>query len=784
MQFWKRKNWILMHWLAIPLILSMVVCGCANKGEGYEIERYADKSEYRTDGVWTEREKACLTFIREKMMKNGGIYTGYLESYGKGEAAKGHEVLAESEGLMLRYAVQKKDKALYQEIKGYITNILEQEMYLSYRADEKGTAMKVNACVDDLRIIRGLLEGGDYDLALRYARQLQKTNFKKGVLVDYYTASDKRSADTMTLCYGDLKAMDMVAEQIEAWKEIRANTEQVMLGGYLGDDFPFFQTRYQVHKKQYVSENIFMIEALLTAYHLSEVGKCPQRTVEWIEENLKNGKIFGTYTVKGEPIGDTESTAVYAICMLIGQQTGNQTIVQMAQECLEKFQVMEEKSEIFGAFGEANTLEVYSFDNLMALMALRTIADGDVMEEEKIEKADTLCIASEKKRNLLEPILKSIGKTVDFLEARAVTENIWESYRYVITTEDEILEQIPEDKKVFAVGTSELPKKQGNLAYAEKAYVTFQMNEFTEVAKMKEQFFYVKNSVDGQAYGELSFMQEKVPYSIVNEEYGYAAYVDCGELSSVALSSALRDFLEKPQKNGKFYVMIDKVYPFTNQKMLAKMGKDLYENGIPYLLQVMPVYDNLSYPAFDRWAEQIRKLQEQGAAPVLHAPVDTGGTDADEQELKSKLLVAQQALEYRGVNLYSMETMPLSISLDFLKNVTGKTRNFEQLPVDTVLVLPVYDTQEEWAKDIQFLSEKWIKAVDYRNSVEKEEIFYEKGKEKTYQYREKHEASMKDFFNRSNKVLLVIVGGAVFLFLFLLFSSYRVYQDKFRNHEK
>ena len=74
------------------------------------------------------------------------------------ELAKGHEVLSESEGLLLRYAVLAGEEAIYQEVKGYITGVLEQENYLSYRIDEESTPHLVNAAVDDLRIIRGLYE--------------------------------------------------------------------------------------------------------------------------------------------------------------------------------------------------------------------------------------------------------------------------------------------------------------------------------------------------------------------------------------------------------------------------------------------------------------------------------------------------------------------------------------------------------------------------------------------------------------------------------------------------
>lgn len=764
------------------LVFSLFLSGCKAEMKVYDIAEYAPNVQCRTDGKEGEAEEACFRFLTGSMMERGGIYTRYLESKKSGKLASGHEVLAESEGLMLRYAVQRHDRKLYEEIRQYITQVLAGEDYLSYRVKQNGERMEVNAVVDDLRIIRGLYEGGDQELALKYAAQLQKTNIKQGLLVDYYTASDQGTSDDMTLCYGDLAAMDYVAGHMEEWKELRLKTEKVMREGYLGDDFPFFQTRYHVRKKKYTSENIFMIEALLTAYHLAEVGKCPQRTVDWIEEHLNNGKIYGTYTISGEPVEETESTAVYALCVLIGQQTGSKKVTELARLCMERLQITEKDSEIYGAFGDGESLDVYSFDNLMALLALRTLAEGSAeTAEEETEPADTVLIANDSERAVLEPLIQSVGKKADYIEEEKFSAHMTEKYRYVITTADDVLRHIPEGKKVFAVGTPKLPGSGEKLDYRETAYVSVSLDGFRQNGRKKEQLFYMGRTGEGQFFGQLDIAPgKKVPYSMVNGDYGYASYAESGDLSSIALAAAFREFFQEPQRPGKFYVMIDEIYPFTDKKMLSQMGADLHENGIPFLLHVMPVYENLAYPEFGRWADRILGLQLKGGAAVMHGAVDTGWTDAEEEGLESKMLFAESALEHRGVNLYPMEQMPVKIGMDFLENVEGETRNFAALPVDTVLVLPVYGTKEEWQKNLDILSDKWLTVSDYRAGFEKKETVYERQPEEKYEYREKTEVSMKGFFDRSNQVLLIIVGIAVTVFALILISSYRIYQRKFK----
>lgn len=766
------------------LLVSVLLSGCGLEKQVNPIAKYAPLQSVRTDLKPLEEETLCLQFIREKLMEQGGIYTRYLESGAGGKLAAGHEVLLESEGLLLRYAVQIGDSGLYEEIQQYIAEVLQQENYLSYRADENQKPMQVNASVDDLRIIRALYEGGDWETGRRYAAQLQKNNLKKGLLTDFYTAGDGRTADTMTLCYGDLKAMDYAAKESESWNPIRQKTEEIMLGGYLGDEFPFFQTRYQIKKGKYSSEDISMVESLLTAYHLAEAGKCPQRTLEWLEEKLYGEGIYGKYSIQGEPLETTQSTAIYALCVLIGQQTGNQSITEQAGERMKSFQVLEPNSEIYGAFGTAENLEVYSFDNLMALLALRTLAVEEVENQEQT-KNDTALICEAKEQTDLEELLKSCGKPSDFLKKEEVSPELLEPYDYIVTTQEEVLEQIPEGKKVFAVGTGKLPGYSEKIQRQEQAVVSVGFDEFTQEPKLKKEFYYMEPSDTGKVFGTLKLMQEKeVPYSVVWENCGYASWVENRDLSSIALAGAFREFFGTVQENGKFYVMLDEIYPFTDGKRLLKMGADLRENGIPYLLNVMPVYDNLNYPEFGKWTNRLTQLQDSGGTVLLHEPVNSGATDADERELDSKMLFAKRALSYRGVNLYPMENRPLTLDLEFLKKVKGSGRNFGTLPVDTVLVLPVFEREEEWESCLALLKEKWLSVSDYRRNYpellrqyrEKPELSTEE-----YQYREKEEVSMKGFFDRSNQILLTIVGFAVVLFLILLIASQRIYQNKFRK---
>lgn len=778
----KVKGGILVLWFCMLMIGCI---GCKEKEYEPEITEFAPYAAYETDGEKGEQEKLCYEFLTSRMMEHGGIFTEFLETNHEKELAGGHEVLAESEGLMLRYAVQTGDRELYEEVREYILGVLAQENYLSYRADQQGTPMEVNACVDDLRIIRGFYEGGDKGLAIRFAQQLKETNFKEGLLVDFYSAKEKKSGSEMTLCYGDLAAMEYLAKENDEWKELQENTEKVLLKGYLGDSFPFFQRRYQVEKKEYSSDEIFMVEALLTAYHLAEVGKCPQATVDWLENALEQGAVYGTYTVDGEPLEEMESTAVYALCALIGRQTGNKNVAVRALGKLLGFQVMEEDSPVYGAFANAATLSAHSFDNLTALLALRT--ETVKKEAEELERTDILLICSEEEQKQLEAIIKSTGKTADAIRPSEVTGEILNRYSYVITTSQEAGERLPKKlpkgKKLFCIGTERAVGMEKELCYQTENHAVFRLKEFTQQSKKLRPLFYIAPPYQGNSYGSLEFTDgRKVPYSVVTSFYGFASYVPGNDLSAMALHLAFCDFFGIPESKGELYVMIDEIYPFGSEDRLVAMGEDLYENGIPFILRVMPVHENLSYPEFERWTSCLSYLQTIGGTVVLHDPVHAEKADYEDSDLAAKRSYAKSSLENSGVAVHAMESAFLEMDLDFLREVRGEARNLEAFPADIMLILPVYQEEKEWKKSLRLLRDRWITAADYGSddgglTIEKPKD----GKQEDFVYRETTEGTMKGFFDKSNRILLVIVSVTVVIFLILLANSSRIYKKKFKS---
>ena len=113
-----------------------------------------------------------------------------------------------------------------------------------------------------------------------------------------------------------------------------------------------------------------MTEGVLTVLQLAKVGQHKDETVEWLLETLKDGAVYGTYnTLTGMPTTNIESTAIYAGIAQIGKVIGNQELYDLAMDKMLTFQIQTENSLLKGAFGDETSEQIYSYDNLQALLA-------------------------------------------------------------------------------------------------------------------------------------------------------------------------------------------------------------------------------------------------------------------------------------------------------------------------------------------------------------------------------------------------------------------------------
>ena len=363
-------------WVAV-LVLFTASCSAGN---GAQTSEPSTAGEYVTaEQIQTDvREEICFEFLTGNMLtEQGGVRTNYLDKAENAELATGAEVLSESMGLLMLYAVEIRDEVLFGRLLHFVEGYLDTGAILSYRYSPESGAYTVNAFVDDIRIIRALLKadealgGGYLNTALKYADRLYNTNVKDSRVYDMYDEQYGITNDFVTLCYIDLDTMQQLSAYDPRWDEIFETMRDIVEGGYISDTFPLYAGSLGYADMQYSTSDISMVQSALTALSLARIGECPQATLDYLKDCVTSGAIYGTYSQDGVRSSDTESTAIYAICAMIAEAAGDDEMYGLCIELMNRFQVMDETSQVYGAFANAKTMDLYAFDNLTALLAYR-----------------------------------------------------------------------------------------------------------------------------------------------------------------------------------------------------------------------------------------------------------------------------------------------------------------------------------------------------------------------------------------------------------------------------
>lgn len=319
------------------------------------------------------------TFLKKKMLNNGSFITNYkvTKNQSKGELATGHDRLSESSGLWLRHLAltgqQKEFDTFYKETK--------QHFYkggqFSYRLNADGSLSPVNATVDDLRIMRALLEAAAKFNDDRYAKEVDnllktfsKQSMQGDVMVDFYDIDKKQASDVISLYYLELQTMGYIYDKMGIDDKYLEYEYNILKDGYISDDFPFYYAQYSYKNNQYVKKDtINVIESLLSILYLAEIGKQKQESIDYIKEAVTTGTLYNSYDLQGNPVDKSQSAASYAIVAMIAREIDDEDLYQKAIQIIHNFQITVPTSPIFGGIGDPTTLEVFSYNNLMALLS-------------------------------------------------------------------------------------------------------------------------------------------------------------------------------------------------------------------------------------------------------------------------------------------------------------------------------------------------------------------------------------------------------------------------------
>lgn len=317
--------------------------------------------------------KVTGDFVRNHLMDDrGGVHTIYDP---EADSAIKSDVLSETQGVMLEYALLRKDQQLFEKILSYINGVMRVNGITSWNVSNDKPS-EVNSLLDDFRILGALLSANDlwggYDqLITSYSDEIAKYGIHNRNYVDFYDSGYKKYADRFTLCYGDLPVMSRLAVLDERFTQPYESAKKLILGGKISEGFPLYYSWYDYNKNSYVSDDLNTAEAMVTLIHLAEAGLLGDDTMAWLKTQMDAGGVKARYKTDGTVVEgyNYDSTAVYALIAMIGEIEGDKKLQGKALKKMEKMRIMDTAYPYYGAFGLEDGSGITSFDQVMAMLA-------------------------------------------------------------------------------------------------------------------------------------------------------------------------------------------------------------------------------------------------------------------------------------------------------------------------------------------------------------------------------------------------------------------------------
>lgn len=370
------KNRMKVIVIILAIILSTSYIGYVNL---YKYVKKVNLPSFVSTEEVSREESLLLSFINNKLMDDrGGIYTNYSNNKTDGDLTKGHDILSESQGIILNYYLYNNEKIEYENTFKYIKeNMMLRNGLVSWRIEDSEPS-NVSATIDDLRIARSLILAGEEFENLKYryyglkiAKGIKKNLVTDNRPIDFEDGYGK--SNITTLCYLDLYAMDILSLFDEDWNSIYDKSLEIINNGFISNELPLYRKFYDGDKEGYDNEErVDTLLSLLVILNKAEVNEDVSQSVTWLKDRLKwYGYISTTYDIKTMEESRVESTSIYANLALIAKVINDKELYDLAINKMKNFQVLNIESDIYGAFGYEASNEVYSYDNLNALLAFR-----------------------------------------------------------------------------------------------------------------------------------------------------------------------------------------------------------------------------------------------------------------------------------------------------------------------------------------------------------------------------------------------------------------------------
>lgn len=396
------------------------------------------------------------------------------------------------------------------------------------------------------------------------------------------------------------------------------------------------------------------------------------------------------------------------------------------------------------------------------------------------DSGNVLLVYNDKEEmEVISNLIKACGMTPSPVDSVEYSSDMIDDYEFVVLQDAAPFKDVLQSgKSLVCLGDDfkVIPGAQVNVMNR-KTHAELNVYENNQSIILDEGFSYI-SAYEGETVGNIRFEGIDTPMGVITDKIMFAPYFSKDDITAFAVAKMLNQYFQKFD-GGKMYIMIDEVYPFDDINMLELIADKFYDNGIPFVMSIMPVYQNTDYPSFKRYTSTLKYIQSKNGSLIMHEPIMTGNELVGD-EIDVRMEKAFNTFEENDVHVYEQTLFPYEVSLESLTGIHPQNELFISLPIDTVIKFNVFKDEAELDAALEMINSKWLQIGDYnRNFTDNISVYEDTEVDTAFTYKDKTERSFAFLVDRGNQVLSIVVLISGIIIIALIVFGYRLYRDKF-----
>ncbi len=276
--------------------------------------------------------------------------------------------------------------------------------------------------------------------------------------------------------------------------------------------------------------------------------------------------------------------------------------------------------------------------------SIEVTSSKEVTSDTEIKEADILLVygsnLSASEISSIEIIVKSITylqRSIAYLPF-SECEDIIDNYENIICYNIDLdgvgfIEKLADlDKNVFFLGGDGVVKYMNEIGYnltatkiddlAVSIKYDIEQQNFTSMVRLKNTYL-LQGDFSYEA-GTIQYGNKTIGLYSKYNTFWYTPFVDItNEILRASFANEAAKWLwpynGQPHTYSQ-YIVLDEVYPFYPPEQLLEIIDYFIKDRLPFIISVMPIYENGDYPAMKRFCEVLTYAQANGGAIIMHAP--------------------------------------------------------------------------------------------------------------------------------------------------------------------